>query len=117
MRLSELIQRMLEIAQEANPGLSVDEIVSDNMRIDPEVRMATQPRYPLAHHVQCVTLVKKDEDEADEIETELPNEENPETKQLMQQRIDAIRMQPGTVWIAEGGSVYDEPYAPRAAWD
>lgn len=117
MKLSELIQHLLVIAKEVNPSVDLDDLIGDSgWRVDPEVRMATQPNYPLAYRIQCVTLLREDEDEADELEAELPNETDSGKRQMMQQRIDGIRTQSGIVWIAEGGSVYDAPYAPGAAW-
>lgn len=77
MRLSELIQQLLELAESLNPE-----------DVDPEVRIAYQPSYPLAAQLSNVELVGNDE-----------TNEN-------------------VLWLAASSTVpYSEsPYAPRAAW-
>lgn len=87
MKLSELIYTLLEQARELNPGVFDTDILNGEVDVDPEVRIATQPTYPLAHSICCVNHIPCGWDE-----------------------------ETGIVWIAEGSSCYDSPYAPRAAW-
>lgn len=79
MRLSDLIEHLTTIAEQLED-------------LDPEVRLATQLNWPLAHSVYRV-------------------------RHLADPEVDLSPENPGIVWIAEGGSVYDSPYAPREAWD
>ncbi len=87
MRLSELIRELQDLEE-------------DHEGEDPEVRLAMQPNYPLAFHINGIAALdgsEVDEDEEDEDE----DEDEKET----------------IVWIAASeGNCYDHPYAPRAAW-
>lgn len=90
MKLSELIAQLVGLAEELNER-DVDwesgDWAHEGFDVDPEVRIATQPSYPLAHSICCVNHIPCGWDE-----------------------------ETGIVWIAEGSSCYDSPYAPRAAW-
>lgn len=88
MKLSELIQQLLDVARELNPGEFDTDILSGEIGNDPDVRIAYQSSYPLAACVANMELVGNDE-----------------TNQ-------------NVLWIAASETVpYDEsPYAPRAAW-
>ena len=68
MTITELIEALEEMLEAAEGA-------------DPEVRMATQPSYPLQTTISAVTMID------------------------------------GKVFIAEGGQPYDDPYAPRKAWE
>ena len=69
MNIRDLITQLEELAEHAENGEQL------------EVRMATQPNWPIQTYIACVTLV-------DDV-----------------------------VFIAEGYSPHDTPYAPRSAWD
>ena len=69
------VAHLIALLSEMNPG--------------DEVRLATQPSYPLAFHIAGVAAL---DNEADEDELE-----------------------PGVVWIAAGDHP-DQPYAPHAAF-
>lgn len=69
MNIRDLITQLEELVEHAENGEQL------------EVRMATQPNYPLQSFIACVTLVED------------------------------------VVFIAEGYSPRDTPYAPRSAWD
>lgn len=62
-----------------------------------EVRLATQPHYPLAHTIAGVASNGEWGDEDEDWDFEEHDEE--------------------IVWIAAGGGVYDAPYAPREIWE
>ena len=72
--------------------MTVSQLIELLSEMDPgdEVRLATQPSYPLAFHIAGVAAL---DNEADEDELE-----------------------PGVVWIAAGDHP-DQPYAPHAAFD
>ena len=73
-------------------SMTVQEMIDHLSELDPDapVRLATQPSWPLAFEVASVGPV-----------------EDPYTGEQVGD----------TVWIVEGGSWYQQPYAPRAAWD
>jgi hypothetical protein len=86
MTLSDLIEQLQDLVDEF-PSLA-----------DRDVMIATQPSYPMAAFVDCVSLVDSDDDEDDE------------------DAEDGL----GTVWIATsevGSNSKVSPYAPRAAWE
>lgn len=104
MNITELIELLTEVA-ESNP--------------DAEVRLATQPNWPLAYHVGGVATTD------DLVEYELDNEDSPEQCEEHEEyhcreclKRELVEDQEGdVVWLVEGGSLYNKPYAPRKAWD
>lgn len=95
MRLSRLLLELVALAEALNPDAELCDIITAHgeMPVDPEVRLATQPTWPLAHSICCVTHIRGDEEDS-----------------------QADSEDPGIVWVAEGASCYDSPYAPRTAW-
>lgn len=93
MTLSQLINELINIASDLNPEMDTTDILNGEMDVDPEVRLATQPTWPLAHSICCVTHIPGGEEDS-----------------------QADSEQPGIVWVAEGASCRDNPYAPRTAW-
>ncbi len=89
MKLSELINELVNLATDLNPGCDDTDILNAEFDVDPKVRLATQPTWPLAHNICNLQ--------------HLPSEES-------------TSEDPGILWIAEGSSCHDSPYAPRAAW-
>lgn len=84
MTLSDLIEQLQDLLEEF-PALA-----------DRDVMIATQPSYPLAAVIDCVSLVDS-EDVDEDVEDGM-----------------------GVVWIATsevGSSSSVSPYAPRAAWE
>jgi hypothetical protein len=76
--------------------MTVGELLAllEDMDEDAEVRIATQPSWPLAFHLGGVA---EGADAADE---------------------DEMRNDPApVVWLVAGGSPSDSPYAPSAAWE
>ena len=73
--------------------MTVSQLIELLSEMDPgdEVRIATQPEYPLAFHIAGVAA--------------LDNEDDPGQDEL----------EPGVVWIAAGDHP-DQPYAPHAAF-
>lgn len=68
---------------------------------DAEVRLATQPSWPLAFNVHGVATGA---DVAGEQQCDDHG------------HFSCDECAPNIVWITEGGSVSDSPYAPSAAW-
>lgn len=77
---------------------------------DAEVRIATQPSYPLQSHVRGIATTDS-----------LLNCEGCEHREYSPcddcRAAETDHMGGSLVWIAEGSQVYDNPYAPRAIWD
>lgn len=106
MKLSQLIWSLLEQAQDLNPGVVTTDILSGEIGIDPEVRIAYQPNYPLAATLDTVTHIPPDaEPQSDE-----------EAEDWVEHAADPTPDDPGILWIAAGWSPSDDPYAPREAW-
>lgn len=89
MKLSELIEELEDI----QARLDVE---------DPDVMIASQPNYPLAHYLRGVVKLEIDDDEW---EADTPAEEK----------------KPGrdesVVWLVEGSGARPDPYAPKRCWD
>ncbi len=81
-----------------------------------EVMIASQPSWPLAHHVSGAVLVGCDEERIDELERaldayDLDGDEGAEVRRELEQlRRDGNQKQ--VLWIAEGSHPYDDPYLP-----
>ena len=75
MTVNEMIERLQELA--------------DGGMGDSELRLATQPNWPLQSHVGGIAAQEPEEDDTE----------------------------PGVVYICEGSQVYDTPYAPKWAFD
>lgn len=77
---------------------------------DAEVRVATQPNYPLQSHLSGVASSRMlDEYRKGETECDEHGWYN------CDECFDAKPTEP-MVWLCEGGQVYDDPYAPRDLW-
>jgi hypothetical protein len=103
MNITELIELLTEVA-ENNP--------------EAEVRLATQPNWPLAYHLGGVASTQ------DLVEHELENGEPFECEEHQEYHCheclqrEILEDQEGdVVWLVEGGSLYNKPYAPRKAWE
>lgn len=94
--------------------MTVDELIeslqaiSDEGYGESEVRMATQPNYPLATNLKGVVLDKGEEEEC-EVCDGVGCDECPEDGDGP--GVDRL------VWLVEGSSCADSPYAPRHLWD
>lgn len=69
---------------------------------DAEVRLATQPNWPLAFELRGVATGDSIAGEVDCREHGLFSCDDCADQSV--------------VWLVEGNSVFDDPYAPRAAW-
>jgi hypothetical protein len=78
------------------------------MDADAEVRVASQPSWPLALHVAGVAA-QADIDVNDAFD-DLEGDEFVDEDEV-RRNAEAI------VWIVEGTSVFNAPYAPRGAWN
>lgn len=75
----------------------------ENMDPDAEVRLATQPTWPLAFRVACVT----DAARFDGCDHVVPQDDCPDCEADRDSSV---------VWIAAGEHPADSPYAPAEAW-
>lgn len=121
MKLSKLISELMELAESLNPR-DIDwqegEWAANGFPIDPEVRLATQPTWPLAHNICSVTHIGFDQEEMQEILENLrtPADFQPSELAQMRERVRELEEDVGVVWVAEGSTCSDSPYAPRDAW-
>jgi hypothetical protein len=78
--------------------MTVEELIAllEQCPADGEVRLATQPHYPLAHEVYGVAVPDEDGVPPDD---------------------DFDPPEPGIVWILEGRHPDDSPYALRSLWE
>lgn len=107
------VRQLIELLSEMNPG--------------DEVRIATQPTYPLAFHIagvaaldddvdpgpvcECGAMVEIINQEAHHLDRSLDDDHEPSLDES-----DEDGLEPGIVWIAAGGHP-DHPYAPSAAFE
>lgn len=91
----------------------------DGLPEDAEVRLAFQPEWPLQYHVDQV-IEFRDEHDVDEnglCETcgsDFSGEDDP-TIAIEKHLEETDGTDSSTVYLAEGGQVYDAPYLPGAA--
>lgn len=79
------------------------ELIEEGTPEDSEVRIATQPSWPLQFDITGVAL----RTEAEELEAESTGEP-----------YEPDHDQPEVVYLTDGSHPYDDsPYAPRAAWE
>lgn len=119
MKLSELLQQLVEIAQAANPDH--DDIIGSELDVDPEIRIAMQPRWPMEHHVAHIKLFHTNAEDIAELEdilsmTGTERSITDETERAEAQiELDTLRAQDKTiVYIVEGTHI---GYAKPALWD
>ena len=114
------VQELIELLQDADPTA--------------EVRIATQPSYPLAFNLYgvavadesephlvcggCGTLVELREGEAHHVASWRDDDHEPFPSEYDDDDDDSNALEPGVAWLVAGDHPRDaSPYAPRAAWD
>ena len=119
MRLSELLQQLVEIAQAANPDH--DDIIGSELDVDPEIRIAMQPRWPMEHHVSHIKLFHTNAEDIGELEdilsmTGTERSITDETERAEAQiELDTLRAQDkAIIYIVEGTHI---GYAKPHLWD
>ncbi|WP_248582007.1 hypothetical protein [Nocardioides sp. InS609-2] len=92
-------------------GITVTELIERLQDCDPdaEVRLATQPNWPLQYHLAGIATT---EDIAMDRRCEDHDFYNCEDCAEGRLQDDG-----SIVYLVEGSQHYDQPYAPRAAWD
>lgn len=113
MKLSELLQQLVEIAQAANPDH--DDIIGSELEVDPEIRIAMQPTWPMESHVLQLRIVNSNGEYITDIEgilkTELTESERGEaTEELNRLREENEIL----IYIVEGTHI---GYAKPHLWD
>lgn len=120
MTLSELIDQLTMIAAQLNPEF--DGPTLEGLPVDPEVRIAYQPSWPLWAAIDNVRTVPSD-DAPDDEDLEFAqgivyagDEEDPDyplAVAMLEQE------HPPIVWIAatEAAPYGESPYAPKSAWE
>ena len=121
MILSRLISELMELAESINLDYiawETGEFAANGFKVDPEVRLATQPTWPLAHNICSVTHIGFDQEEMDGLLDNLrsPDSFQPSEVEQMRERVRELEEEVGVVWVAEGSTCSDSPYAPRDAW-
>lgn len=114
MRLSELLQQLVEIAQAANPDH--DDILDSELDVDPEIRIAMQPRWPMEHHVSHIKLFHTNAEGIAELEDLLSMTGTEDTERAEAQiELDTLHAQDRTIiYIVEGAHI---GYAKPTLWD
>lgn len=101
MKLSELIDKLSDVMSEYG---------------DCDVRMATPPTYPLQHLIAGLA-VKTTESEREELNTALEESEDEEEKEEIRKEISELEAVDSTLYILEGSSPRDNPYASSRLWE
>lgn len=119
MKLSELLQKLVEIAEAANPDH--DDIIGSELDVDPEIRIAIQPRWPIEYHVSHLKLFHTNAEDIEELENVLSMTRTEgsiaeETERAEAQiELDTLRAQDKTIiYIVEGAHI---GYAKPHLWD
>ncbi len=66
MKLSELLIQLMETAASLNPDH--DDILGSELDVDPEIRIAMQPRWPMEHHISHIKLFHTNAEDIAELE-------------------------------------------------
>lgn len=113
MKLSELLAYLIEIASSLNPDL--EDIIGSELEIDPEIRIASQPTWPLENHVAHTKFVSSNADDIADIEQVLANETLTESERgEAEEELTRLRAETeALVYIVEGSHI---GYAKPALW-
>jgi hypothetical protein len=119
MKLSELLQKLVEIAEALNPDH--DDIIGSELDVDPEIRIAIQPSWPMEYHVSHLKLFHTNAEDIAELEdilsmtrTERSITEDTERAEA-QIELDTLRAQDkAIIYIVEGAHI---GYASKDLWD
>lgn len=101
--------------------MTVDELVEDLRNLsaaghgEAQVRLATQPSWPLEWTIDGMKLHKTKGDEIEEVENLIFNNEYPEDQDEMREQLELLKEQNETVlYLREGSQI---GYASRSIWD
>lgn len=119
MKLSELLIQLMETAASLNPDH--DDILGSELDVDPEIRIAMQPRWPMEHHISHIKLFHTNAEDIAELEdilsmtgTERSITEDTERAEA-QIELDTLHAQDrAIIYIVEGSHI---GYAKPHLWD
>ena len=114
MKLSELLAHLIEIAAALNPD--DDDIIGSELEVDPEIRIASQPTWPMENHVAHAKFVSSNADDIADIEQVLANETLTESERgEAEEELTRLRAETEAIIYIVGGSHIG--YAKPTLWD
>ena len=117
MQLSELISRLLAHAERLNPEHfeEFDDTLLSDFPVDPEVRLAEQPNYPMQHRVSHTKLFRTNAEEIGEVEAALQLELTESERDEAQDELNRLNDEnKPIIYIVEGSHL---DYASKDLWD
>ena len=114
MKLSELLVYLTETASSLNPDL--EDIIGSELEVDPEIRIAMQPTWPMESHVAHAKFVSSNAADIADIEQVLANETLTESERgEAEEELTRLRAETETlIYIVEGSHI---GYATPTLWD
>lgn len=114
MKLSELLTQLMETAASLNPDL--EDFIGGEFEVDPEIRIAMQPRWPMEHHVAHTKFVSSNAEDIADIEQVLANETLTESERgEAEEELTRLRAETkAIIYIVEGSHI---GYAKPTLWD
>lgn len=114
MRLSELLQQLVEIAQSANPDH--EDILDSELEVDPEIRIAMQPSWPMESHLMQLRTVNSNGEYIADIERilkerGLTESERGEATEELERLRDENEIR---IYMVEGSHI---GYSSKDLWD
>lgn len=113
MKLSELLSYLIDKAAELNPDL--DDIIGSELEVDPDVRIAMQPTWPMESSVLHVRSVGSNEENIADIKKILNTERLTESERgEATEELDRLREENEVrLYIVEGSHI---GYADATLW-
>ncbi len=113
MKLSELLIQLMETAASLNPDL--DDIIGSELEVDPEIRIAMQPSWPMESHVAHARFVSSNADDIADLQKLLGGDELNESERAeVEEELTRLRAETeAIIYIVEGSYI---GYAKPALW-
>lgn len=113
MKLSELLQQLVEIAQAANPDH--DDIIGSELEVDPEIRIAMQPSWPMESHVLHARIMNSNGEYISDIEGILKSELTESERGEASEELNRLKAENEIrIYLVEGSHI---GYASKNLWD
>lgn len=114
MKLSELLTYLMETAVSLNPDL--ENILECELKVDPDIRIAMQPRWPMEYNVAHAKFVNSNAEDIADIEKLLNGGElNESERGEAEEELTRLRAETQTlIYLMEGSHI---GYADPTLWD